>query len=354
MSDTLKDKMSQKLEPLVPPGWKGGFPESNPDFAYPHPDLSSLPMLGNMANIDKLQRQQAAVWPEFSWLTPELRKDPRCFRMFAPYISRIGYTDEGRVYSIICPQQGVWIKDEVCFNVEVTVESQRGWVDEDSRELAAEMRVVPRVWFSPSQRPDSLAHILWPLLENWPQPYPTSKANAIKINTYKPGDPDQHIIDVRRNTSPRYEVPGFADHSDEAWSVAHVDVEIGDIMETGDTTVDAFNEIVFDLFNIAAGDMLKAEEILSWNIWFREPQLVDQHEWKTHAERWRDAIDAHHPPPHGAGKQPKYANGEPYHPGDLAIIEEALEDIIQFIKEHHGLDPSFFRKEKGKILDATT
>lgn len=354
MSDALKDKMSHELEPLVPPGWKGGFAKSNPDFAYPHPDLGSLPMLGNMANIDKLQRQQAAVWPEFSWLTPEPRDNPRCFRMFAPYISRIGYTDEGRVYSIICPQQGVWIGNQVCLNVEVTVESQRGWVDEDSRELAADMEVAPRIWFSRSQHQGPVFEFIWKMLEDLAPPYPTSKANAIRLNTFKPGHRDQQIIDVRKGTSPRYEVPDFADHSGQAWSVAHVDVEIGDIVETGDTRVDILNEIVFDLFNIASGDMLKDGEVLSWNIWFREPHLVDQQEWKTHAERWRHSIDAHHPPPHGAGKQPKFANGEPYHPSDLAMIEQVLEDIIQFLWKHHGLEPSFLRKEKGKILDAMT
>jgi hypothetical protein len=64
-------------------------------------------MLNNVANIDLLQRQWPVEWPEFSWETQKGQPDPkRCFQMFAPYISRLGYTDKGRVYSIICPQQG--------------------------------------------------------------------------------------------------------------------------------------------------------------------------------------------------------------------------------------------------------
>src|ERR1700744_3292490 len=90
----------------IPPGWVGGFAGSNPAFAYPAPNLSSLPMLDNMANIDLLERQQAVKWPEFSWETVPGDPPPRCFQMFAPDISRLGYTDTGRVYSIICPQQG--------------------------------------------------------------------------------------------------------------------------------------------------------------------------------------------------------------------------------------------------------
>ena len=88
----------------VPPGWIGGFAAPNPAFAYPDPDLDSLPMLDNMANIDQLDRQQAVLWPEFSWETVPGDPASRCFQMFAPDISRIGYTDAGRVYSRPWPQ----------------------------------------------------------------------------------------------------------------------------------------------------------------------------------------------------------------------------------------------------------
>ena len=89
-----------------PAGWVGGFAESDERFAYPARDLSSLDMLKNMDNIGLLKRQQAILWPEFSWNTKPSASDPkRCFQMFAPDISRVGYTNQGRVYSIICPQQ---------------------------------------------------------------------------------------------------------------------------------------------------------------------------------------------------------------------------------------------------------
>ena len=78
--------------------WIGGFSESNPAFAYPDPDLRSLPLLDNMDNIDLLDLQQAVKWPEFSWETNPGDPKFRCFQMFAPYISRLGYTAEGRVY----------------------------------------------------------------------------------------------------------------------------------------------------------------------------------------------------------------------------------------------------------------
>ena len=72
--------------------------------------------------------------------------------MFANDISRIGYDDTGRIWSIICPQQGAVVNRIGAINVEVTVTGQRGWVDEKNRELAADMTVEGKIWFSPSAR----------------------------------------------------------------------------------------------------------------------------------------------------------------------------------------------------------
>jgi hypothetical protein len=52
--------------PIIPskipaPGWVGGFSSSNPKFAYPHPDLSPLPLLHNMDNIPLLDRQLSST-----------------------------------------------------------------------------------------------------------------------------------------------------------------------------------------------------------------------------------------------------------------------------------------------------
>ena len=46
----------------APPGWKGGFAQSNPAFAYPqtHPDLSSIPVTTNLENIPKVTRMMKA------------------------------------------------------------------------------------------------------------------------------------------------------------------------------------------------------------------------------------------------------------------------------------------------------
>lgn len=85
----------------VPPGWVGGFAASNPAFAYPTPDLMALKMLGNMDNIPRLRRQQKVLWPEFSWETVLGKPASRCFQMFAPDISRLGYDDTGRVWSVL-------------------------------------------------------------------------------------------------------------------------------------------------------------------------------------------------------------------------------------------------------------
>lgn len=318
----------------IPPGWIGGFPQSNPAFAYPKPDLSSLPMYDNMDNIDKLQRQQKVLWPEFSWQSEPAQADKkRCFQMFAPDISRIGYTNEGRVYSIICPQQGIWIKDILCLNVEVTVTGQRGWVDEPVGKLAADMTVEGKIWFTPRGYQSELVKALWALIEErLGHPFPLSKAQAIRIKTHLPGDAGQPIFPLLYGETDRFTSPPFTNHAAEAYTVGNIDVEIGDIVKTTDPLVDDFNALIMKVFNIGSGNMLLTGNVLSWNVWFTTPELVDQQEWREHAKKWRDSIDAHHGSPEGEGTSPRYADGT-YFKAHITTLEvlELLGDLANIL-----------------------
>ena len=315
------------------PGWIGGFEQSNPAFAYPTPNLSSLPMLDNLANIDLLQRQQPAKWPEFSWETQKGQPDPkRCFQMFAPYISRLGYTDTGRVYSIICPQQGVCHPNIGCMNVEVTVTGQRGWVDETDRELAADMTVEGKIWFSPSLLQDPKIKFLWDLFKNSGLPFPSDKANAIIVTTHHFQNPYQPIFPLLKGQTTRFKSPDFALH-DEAWAVGNIEVEIGPIKSTGNSIVDQFNQLVIDIFNLASGNMLQSGNLLSWNVWFTQPELVDQEEWRTHAERWRKSIDEEHGSPCGDGSIAKFFDGTPFN-AEQELIDQKIREIIAWIWKH--------------------
>ncbi len=317
----------------IPPGWVGGFAESNPAFAYPNPDLTSLPMLDNMANIDLLQRQQGVEWPEFSWETEKGNSDPkRCFQMFAPYISRLGYTATGRVYSIICPQQGVFIHKIGCMNVEVTVTGQRGWVDETSKEVAADMTVEGKIWFSPSSHQNYFVKMLWDLFAHSDLPFPSHKAHAIIVTTHEYKNPKQPIFPVRTGQTNLFTSPDFAIHN-EAWAVGNVEVEIGPIQKTNNVLVDGFNQLVMDAFNLASGNMLQPGNLLSWNVWFTEPGLVDKEEWRTHAERWRKSIDEDHRSPDGPGTIARYFDGTPFHPVE-ELIEQKVKEIFDWILNH--------------------
>ncbi|WP_243076047.1 hypothetical protein [Microbacterium sp. SS28] len=327
--------MSESREPsrLIPPGWVGGFAQSNPAFAYPDPDLSSLPMLPNMANIGKLDRQQAVLWPEFSWESDPGVPSSRCYQMFAPDISRIGYDDAGRVYSIICPQQGVVFASLGCLNVEVSVTGQRGWVDEPAKTLAGDLEVTGKIWFSPSAKENSLVKWLWNEFITSGHPFPHDKDHAIKVATFDPGNPQQPIFPLRQRESTAFPSPAFARHEDVAWNVGHIAVEIGDIATTGDEVADDFNALVMDLFNAYAGNLLTPGNTLTWNVWFDEPQLVNRYEWATHAERWRKSIDADHGSPDGPGTSARYFDGAPYRPLEAAV-ERELEAILRFIESH--------------------
>lgn len=332
--DLTNDKLRQLINPTPVPGWVGGFAQSNPAFSYPNPDLSTLNIEKNRTNIPKLERQQKVLWPEFSWETEPGEADPkRCYQMFAPDISRLGYTNEGKVYSIICPQQGVASPHLGSINVEVTVTGNRGWADESTKEIAADMSVEGRIWFSPSANENTIVKQFASHFDSNNWPFPSSKEHAIVVSTHKPGDPNQPLFPLRKGSSNDFPIPDFAKHEGISWSLGHLGVQIGPIVKTGVTIVDDFNQMILDIFNTASGNMLKNGNILTWNVWFTAPETVDQTEWATHTEKWRKSIDADHGSPDGPGTDPRYFDGTPFQPLK-GIIENELPRILDFIKEH--------------------
>jgi hypothetical protein len=315
----------------IPSGWIGGFPQSNSDFAYPTPKLSSIEMTDNMANIDRIQRQQKVLWPEFSWATKPGSSDiERCFQMFAPDISRIGYDDKGQSFSIICPQQGLWIKDILCLNVEVTVTGQRGWVDEPNKVLAADMTVEGKIWFTPRGYQSKLVKVLWDAMEALAHhKFPLTKERAIRVNTYLPDHPDQPIFPLLQGETDRFTSPEFTKHP-EAYAVAHIDVEIGEAILTGDPVVDEFNKLIMNIFNIGSGNMLQKKNVLTWNVRFDYPELADTTEWRAHAEKWRKSIDSNLGSPEGEGTSARYADGTYFKP--QLTREDAVKSIAEIGK----------------------
>lgn len=330
----------------IPAGWVGGFEASNPAFAYPNPDLTSLPMPDNMLNIDKLERQQAVEWPEFSWETQMGQLDPkRCYQMFAPDISRIGYTDTGKVYSIICPQQGISSPSFGTLNVEVTVTGTRGWVNEDNKDLAADMGVVGKIWFSPGAAQNLIVKQLWNYFEKSNLPFPSKKSQAIVVFTNLVGDSEQPIFPLNKGQSTGFPIPSFAKHEEEAWTVGNLSVQIGSIKKTGYPLVDEFNQLIMDVFNLGSGNMLQKNNILTWNVWFTEPTLVDQEEWANHAHKWRESIDADHGSPEGPGTIARYYDGTPFKVG-ISTLEKKGENELFKVAEN-----AIKKEEKSKLFN---
>lgn len=330
----INDKLRKLINNDPLGGWNGTFYKSNPDFAYPTPDLSSLEMKGNLKNIDKLTRQQKVLWPEFSWETHPGEEDPkRCYQMFAPDISRLGYDDDGRVYSIICPQQGFSTQHFGNMNVEVTVTGNRGWANEATRELAADMTVEGRIWFSPSAQEVPLLKRIADFFRSRNLKFPLDKDRALVVKTHKPGEPNQPIFPLTNGLTDKFPIPDFAKHEGISWTKGHLGVQIGAIEKTGESLVDDFNQILLDKFNSVAGNMLKEGNILTWNVWFTAPEKVVQKEWEDHAEYWRKSIEADHGSPTGPGTVPRHYDGTPYQPVKELLVSE-LPKIMKFIRDH--------------------
>ncbi|HLI77085.1 MAG TPA: hypothetical protein VKV02_09075 [Acidobacteriaceae bacterium] len=324
------------------PGWKGEFSTSNPAFAYPDPNLSSLPLLANMDNLTKIERQVHVLWPEFSWETVPGDPTSRCYQMFAPDISRAGYDPSGRIWSIICPQQGAYSPTFGTLNIEVTVTGQRGWMDESVQNrnadlLAADMNVAGKIWFGPSAENSLAYQFIKSVMQKYDLPFPLDKASAIQVNLHKVGDPSVPTIAVRSGCNPAFPNPEFALHEfDGAWGVANVEVGIGPIVTSNNSIVDDFNAMVMDIFNLSSGNILLQGNVLSWNVWFDAPSLVDQTEWKNHAEKWRLSIDTDHGSPDGDGTQPRYYGGTYFTP-IKGLLQAEWDKITAWLESHFGI-----------------
>lgn len=332
--DLSADRLRRLIQTNPAPGWVGGFERSDPAFAYPSPDLSSLPMLDNLANIDRLERQQKVVWPEFSWRSRPGEDDPqRCFLMFAPDISRLGYTREGRVFSIICPQAGVFSPSLGSINTETTVTGNRGWVNEADKTIAAEMSVEAKIWFGPSAHKHSLVKGIADHFRRRNHPFPLGKATAIRVSAFKPGNPDEPIFPLIAGQSADFETPDFANHDEVAWSVGHLNAEIGDVVPTGVARVDDFNRMIVDVVNMISGNILKVGNVLTWNVWFTAPEAVDQVEWADHAERWRHSLEVDHAGPEGNGSKIRYFDGSEFKV-TKSLVEEEERRLGAFFRKH--------------------
>jgi len=306
----------------------------------------------NMDNIGKIKRMWRAQWPEFSWLTVPGNDSSRCYQMFAPDISRVGYGDPDPnnsnrcpVWAVMCPQQGMWIEAiQGSLNVEVTVTQAGGWVTENPMDMDAQVVVAPKIWFSPDLLQTPLIALLWKLFDSLGLPFPTSKANAIKINTYgvdKKDKPVQSsVLNIVKGQDPNFPVPPFAIHDKPneynmvAACVVYLAVEIGEINPTtNNSIVNQFNQLVMDIFNIGSGNLLANGNVLSWNVWALAPEEVYTPEWQMHADYWRYSIDVNHRSPEGSGRNPMYFNGEPFQPA-AAAIGSKLEELKNLIAEN--------------------
>jgi len=307
-------------------------------------ELSKLPFLDNMANINKLDKQLLVHWPEFSWLRDQGKPDSRCFTRFATNISRIGYDNEGRIYSIICPQQGIYSPHYGTLNIEITVTGNRGKVIEAEKEVYAELTVEPKLWFSPGVLDFVPFEIMAALFEKNSVAFPYKKSDAVRVKTFLPGNPDQWALEGCPGLDPRFDPPPFTRHDKQAWGVANLALGVGPQFKTGCALFDDFSEMLMGLFNIQSLNLLKPDNVVSWNVWFLDPQAVDHCEWYRHADLWRRSLQTGHGP---KGTPTRDADRKLIPLPDDAFEQEVLlivDFLVKYLSHITGLDDAKLRK----------
>ena len=278
--------------------WVGGYFQKNPHLDYPktEPDLSSVPIMDNHCNDQKLQRMQKVKYPEFSWLEDKADPSSRRYVKFYDDISRMGYTNTGRVYSIICPQIGFDLsRIGLCgtFNIEIHVDKTRGWVDEDTRTVCGDLTLYAIVWIDMNDAEKAKYPIRAKLQESFREgEFPFSKEHGTIIRAHYPGKPYEPICPVHNGTDPDYPIPEKRNHFDECYGVGHISTEVR-LEKTGRPQHDHLNEILVDVMEIGLPGMLSDGSIVHWNLWFSPPEPVDPEEWRSHTEAMRLSVNDH-------------------------------------------------------------
>ena len=208
------------------------------------------------------------------------------------------------------------------------------------------MSVEGRVWFAPGAHETPAVKLLWKLLDEFGHDFPISKDKAIVVGTHEPGHPDQPIFRLTKGESTRFAAPEFARHPKEAWTVGHIEVEIGAIEPTHNTAIDDFNQLLLDILNMSSGNMLKRGNVLTWNLWFNHPERVDREEWREHAEKWRKSIDVDHISPERQRSPARFYDGAQFHAVEEQLDTE-ISKIYDFINRQLSPQQRLFRRSKS-------
>merc|ERR1712238_10067 len=173
----------------------------------------------------------------------------------------------------------------------------RGWTKETKdteRSSCIDIGVMVQFWLSSDDHTSPFFKVLLEFMNEHAQgQLPLEKSKAIQIETSEVNNLRQPLSRVSSGMSPGISVPLEKQHWDEAYAVINLSIQINKIKSVDNQLdiVTDFNHLLIAIFNISGGNMMKPGNILSWNIWFQEPELVDKVEWKTHAERYRKSVD---------------------------------------------------------------
>jgi len=182
------------------------------DYAEEAKDPSFMGKLtGNLQHIPKIQRMMKFEYPEFNWQMTLGDEETRCYQKFAQYISRFGYDDRGKVWSVIYPQQGLaTFMGNV--NIKITVTGVRGWIDENKKKVSSDIGVKGQVWFSTESKCLKAFNRFMHRYKGTPYEFPLSKINAIKQTTHKQGDPSDPHLCISSGVNKIIRNPKFAEH----------------------------------------------------------------------------------------------------------------------------------------------
>ena len=325
-----------------PPWGTGGIFKNSLPGPNGNKIIDDIPWLTNNVNDEHITRQMYARWPEFSWMrngVPEGQGGRRIFQQLPQDVSRIGYSDNGKAFHVICPVFGsASLLGNA--NIEFTVTKTRGYVDEgelhpdgavagnDRIWTEFDIGVTVKIWFS---NPSGLLGKLFAAMDGisgWQTP--TSKPHAIEIPLYD-AETNRDYLRIRHGQNPAFNNPPSRQHPEAAGVCYLYGYSKGPTDKYQNKKALVLSQFLVDQINDESNGMFTKNNHLTWNLWAGCPHAVDPEEYSNHTQHWREAINTPQGAQHTNKPQMVIENGREVPApgpatsyGDLALDVAAL------------------------------
>tara|TARA_Y100000768_G_scaffold365501_1_gene326846 strand:- start:9823 stop:10974 length:1152 start_codon:yes stop_codon:yes gene_type:complete len=278
----IKEHPPPFINTKIPPGFNGGgWYGYGADFDTQ--EYKNIPLRGNHDRDKEGTRMMRGWWPEFNWLEyPGTKYKNKVYRRADQDITRILYNNRGEILSLICPQFGICLPHLGCIRVEVTVTHVKGWINEINKKCRGNAKIVIQLWIDDYSNKNQSGLIKY-ITDNYKGNLPFNKKNAIRIKCYADKENTNELIKFQDMNDI---IPNL--HPDANMIVGMEGVRVGKVENNKNYYID---NLIIELASIQSSNFIVPNNIISWQVYFTHPELVNMNEYLKHVKELKHSIE---------------------------------------------------------------